>query len=383
MKPTAFFSVLKMLVGLLLVSQPALAEPPAATSGKKPTLNRTDATKPAAAKATFVEFELLQTDNGAGLHAQQWLKILGPLDVTFRIHRPNSNEKLEMRERMVGNLRYVTAVGTLDRMGKITFTDRSFAMADTEKLKDWIEELRTYGIRGNPSGQPVWGLTKEQFAEFFESMTVPIKFDTDELPLKQLIAKLPLPKSAPLHWTADANELVEKRGDRTKMRLELNGFSAGTVLAVALGQNGLAFRPNRVASGEMELLIELKNPKQDQWPVGWPVQRQTSKALPKFHAMVPVELTDVPLADVINAIGQLSETPILIDYAELESRQIDLDKINVSFPRKITTWGIALHRLVVPQKLTREFWQDEAGRVFVWITTAAAGRAKDAESTNP
>ena len=93
--------------------------------------------------------------------------------------------------------------------------------------------------------------------------------------------------------------------------------------------------------------------------------------------MVPIELADVELSDVLTAISELAETPILIDYAELEARQIDLEKIKVSFPRKMTTWSLALRQLVVPKRLTRELWQDEAGRVFVWITTTRAGRAKD------
>jgi len=123
--------------------------------------------------------------------------------------------------------------------------------------------------------------------------------------------------------------------------------------------------------------VEPRNAKSDQWPIGWPVQKQTFKAAPKLYAMVPIELSDVELSDVISAISELSETPILIDYVELDAKQIDLEKIKVSFPRKMTSWGLALRQMVVPQRLTREFWQDEAGRVFVWITTTKAGRSKE------
>jgi hypothetical protein len=93
--------------------------------------------------------------------------------------------------------------------------------------------------------------------------------------------------------------------------------------------------------------------------------------------MAPIELTDVELSDVLVAISKLAETPILIDHAELDAKQIDLEKIKVSFPRKMTTWSLALRQLVIPKRLTRELWQDEAGRVFVWITTTRAGRSKE------
>ena len=80
---------------------------------------------------------------------------------------------------------------------------------------------------------------------------------------------------------------------------------------------------------------------------------------------------------MINAISKVSETPILIDYAELDAKQIDLEKVKVSFPRKVTNWSIALSRLIAPQRLTHELWQDEAGRTFVWLTSTRAGRSQD------
>ena len=42
--------------------------------------------------------------------------------------------------------------------------------------------------------------------------------------------------------------------------------------------------------------------------------------------MVPIELTDpVELADVIEAVAKLTNTTILVDYAELEAQKIDLE----------------------------------------------------------
>ena len=339
--------------------------------------SRLPAPKKAAPKTTIVELELLQETGGGGLHAQKWLKVLEPLDVSLRVHRPIAADKPEMKEREAGNTRYVTAIGTLDRSGNILFPDRTFSLNDTVKLTEWIEELRTYGVKGTPVGQPLWGMTDEQFASLYDKILQPIDFTTEDLPLKELISKLPLPPEFPLRWSSDASDRLKQRGDRTRIRQELKGFSTALVLALALNENELGFRPNRTPSGAIELLVEPRNAKSDQWPIGWPVQKQTFKAAPKLYAMVPIELSDVELSDVISAISELSETPILIDYVELDAKQIDLEKIKVSFPRKMTSWGLALRQMVVPQRLTREFWQDEAGRVFVWITTTKAGRSKE------
>lgn len=335
--------------------------------------------KKAATKPTVIEFELLQGTDGSGLHSQQWLKVLEPLDVSLRIHRASSIDKPDVTERELGNTRYVKAVGTLDRGGQISFPGRSFNLNEPAKLKEWIEELRTYGIQGSPTGQPLWGLTKDQFEQLYEGLLNRHDAETEDVRLSDVISKLPIPAQYPISWSPEAKEKLAKRGDKAKSRQELKGFSVATVLAVSLAENGLAFRPNRLPSGQIQLLIELKSSKIEQWPVGWPVQQRGTKAAPKLNSMVPVELSDVELSDVINAIAQLSDTPILIDYSELDAKQIDLSKIKVSFPRKMTTWSIALGNLVVPHKLTRELWQDEAGRVFVWITTTRAGRSKEAE----
>lgn len=335
--------------------------------------------KSASPQRTVVEFELLSSGDGGGLHAQKWLAVLEPLDVSVRIHRPILDDKPELKERESGLTRFVTAIGTLERSGTIVFPNRSFGTEDSVKLKEWINELRTYGIRGAPTGQPLWGLNKEQFNSVYDALVKPVDFETLDLPLTQLIAKLPLPPQYPLRWNAEARDLLAKRGDKTKVRQELRGLSIATVLAITLNENGFGFHPTRTPSGQLELLVEPRDPKSEQWPIGWPIQRQVFKAAPKLYGMIPIELSDVPLSDVLEAISNLSETPVLIDYAELDAKQIQLDKIKVSFPRKVTTWTIALRQLVAPQKMTRELWQDEAGRVFVWITTIRAGRAKENE----
>jgi hypothetical protein len=115
-------------------------------------------------------------------------------------------------------------------------------------------------------------------------------------------------------------------------------------------------------------VIEPHDPQSEQWPVGWPLQTPAPQALPGLFAMTPVELTPTPLGDVLSIACERTATPILIDYGELQRRGIDLSALKVAHPYKKTTWSLALRALLVPQRLNREYWQDEAGRAFVWIT---------------
>ncbi len=338
----------------------------------KPPVTTTPPTSPRP-RTTFIEIKLLASSDGGALHSQQWLKAIEPLDVSLQIQKAGFDDKPEVREREVGTIRYVTAVGTLDRSGKIEFPGRSFTMSDGPKLKEWINDLRTYGAQGSPEGLPLWGLSKEQFGRLYDSLGITVDVELAGLPLREAVSKLPLAEKSPVRWSQAATEALTKQGARTTVRQEVKGFSAATALAIALNDCGLGFRPNRTPAGGLELLVEPLGQRDDYWPVGWPLQQQRLKAAPKFFTMTTIELDQVELSDVFLAVSELSEIPVLVDYAELDAKGIDPAKLKVSFKRGRTSWSAALRQMVGPQKLSRQIWQDEAGRAFVWITTNRPG----------
>ena len=346
------------------------AQPP--TTRLNPPLTTTPPTSPKP-RVTFIEIKLLASSDGGALHSQQWLKAIEPLDVSLQIQKTSLDDKPEVREREVGTIRYVTVVGMLDRAGKIEFPGRSFSLSDGPKFKEWVNDLRTYGAQGSPEGQPLWGLTKEQFARLYDSLGKLAAVELTGLALREAVSKLPLPEQYPLRWSQAATDAVSKRTARAMVRQEVKGFSAAMALAVVLNDCGLGFRPNRTPAGGLELLVEPLGQRVDYWPVGWPLQQQRLKAAPKFFTMTTIELDQVELSDVFLAVSELSETPVLIDYAELDAKGIDPAKLKVSFKRGRTSWSVALKQMVVPQKLSRQIWQDEAGRAFVWITTNRPG----------
>lgn len=323
---------------------------------------------------TFVEIKLLANNDGGGLHAQQWSKVMEPLDVSIQIQR-QQDEKVEVRERTVGTLRYVTAVGTLDRSGRVNFPTRSFDLGEGAKLREWINELKTYGAQGTPDGQPMWGLSKEQFNTLYDALVKPAEADYRDLLLTDAIAKLPIPKQYPVRLSQAALALLKQPGAKNRVRQEVKGFSVGTALAIMLNDCKLGFRPNRTPADGLELLVEPLGQKQPFWAIGWPLQKQRIKAAPKFFAMTQIELDNVALSDLLPTVAELTETPVMLDYYEIEEKNIDFPSLKVSVKRTQTSWGVALKSAVVTKKLSREIWQDEAGRAFVWITTVRPGRS--------
>lgn len=362
-----------VVTGILIASAASHAQPPKPA----PANSQTPAASGASSKprVTNVEIKLLTGTDGGGLHAQQWANVLEPLDVSIQVQRASLNEKPEVRERMVGTIRYVTAVGTLDRVGKVNFPGKSFDLGQGQKLKEWITELKTYGAQGTPEGQPMWGLTKEQFNKFYDSLVKPVELELLDQPITEAVAKLPLPKQYPVRFTPAATTAITQAGARNRVRQEVKGFSAATALAIILNDCRLGFRPNRTPTDGMEIVIEPLGQKAELWPIGWPLQQQRIKAAPKFFAMTPIELNQVQLTDLLPTVAELTETPIMVDYYEIEQKNIDLSKLTVSFKRAETSWSVALKTMVVAKKLSREVWQDEAGRAFVWITTNRPGRS--------
>lgn len=348
-----------VLVGTPVVAQPSITRPGTVSGASS---------QP---RTTILEIKLLASADGGGIHAQQWSKLMEPLDVTIQIQRPTLSEKPEVKERTVGTIRYVTAIGSLERTGKISFPGHSFELSDGPKLREWVTELKTYGAQGTTEGQPLWGLTRDQFSKIYDSLVKPVEADVVGLLPSEAIAKLPFPKQYPVRISQAAMSAAAKG----RVRQDIRGFSVATALAILLNDCNLGFRPNRTPADGLELLVEPLGQRQDLWPIGWPLKQQRIKAAPKLFAMTPIELNQVQLVDLLSTVSELTETPVVIDHYEIEQKKIDLDKITVSFKRADTSWSVALKTMVVAKKLSREIWQDEAGRAFVLITTNRPGRS--------
>jgi hypothetical protein len=331
-------------------------------------------------RTTIVQVELLSGPDGGALTAQDWRSVFQTLDVEVLIRRGILDDKPAVKEKIVGTLRYVTIIGQLDRNGRLQFPDKTFNRGDGPKLKEWLDELKTYGSQGAPSGKPLWGLSKTQFEQLYAALATTSDEDLVGEPLVAAMARLKLPAAYPLRWSTAAKEQLDLAGDKVVVRQSLAGFTRATQLAVMLNDHGCGFRPNRTPAGSLELVVEVQSPQSDHWPIGWPVDKQAPHAMPGLFAMTTIELDKTPLVDLLPAAAELTGTPMLLDYAELARRQLDPAKIRVEHRYKKTTWSLALRAMLVPQKLNREYWQDEAGRPFVWITAVGKSRPQPAES---
>ena len=315
---------------------------------------------------TTVRVELLTDRKGAPLAAQRWARAFEQFKVSLRIRRGIGGERTAVREKISGRNRQVTVIGKLDRSGRILVPGKSFSPGNPTALGTWLKELGTFGAKGNPSGQPAFGLSEGQFNSLFETLAQPVRTDLTGKPLTEAIAALGIPATLGLDLSRLGPDVT------VPARTNGKGLSRGSTLAALLAIRGLAFRPRRTPVGKVELQI-LKpsigtKTGTTTWPVGWPPRLSRLKTARPLFQIVPVELEEAAFLDVVDAITEKTKIPMLIDHHALAGRKIDPAKLTVTVPPKKTSWFQLQKTATNPHHLTRDLRIDEAGKPFVLVT---------------
>jgi hypothetical protein len=324
---------------------------------------------------TLVFVELVTGNEGVGIRAQRWTQVFEKLDVTLTIRRGTPRDKVGVTETKSGGgaVREVHVVGKLDARGRLAFGDRTYTENDADKLAEWLDELREFGGQGTPEKQPVWGLTNQQFKGIHSQLSQPLGEEPKDHTLPEALKLFGFPRELPVQWTQSAEQLLEKR-EGAAVTQSLSGVSRGTALAALLSEQGLAFRPKRLPDGAIVLSIEPASALREAWPVGWTPVQTAPVLAPKLFSYTMINLDEIELDAVLDAAVDFIGMPILVDKAELASREIDFSKIKVSHPEKRTTWGLALRSLLAQAKSKHELLVDESGRPFLWVTSLNAPR---------
>lgn len=341
-------------------------------------------------------------DGAAGvLGVRRWRETFAALgtDTTVRTGRPG--DVLGVTETPGAGLRTVTATGRLAAGGTLLFTDRQFTPDQTRALSAWVDALRTHGAAGDPSGQPLWGLSERQFRTVFAALSDPAPAGFAAASggaIGPALLALELPPAMPLRVSEQASALLRAAdgpagtgpagaGDGPLPRL-----SKGASLAALLARRGLGFHPTRTPAGTLELTVTLR-PAGDvlvaipgtaeaaapeaaapsgAWPVGWKAAAGPGRlaAAGGLFTFTSLGLRESPLTAFADAVEAQSGVPVLLDAAALRAAGVDPAKATVSVPPGRGTWGKAVRYAVAEHALKSELRRDEAGRGFLWVTPA-------------
>ena len=262
----------------------------------------------------------------------------------------------------------MTAVAALEPSGRLIFQDRVFTQSDLVPLLEWLRELKSYGAQGAPDGKPLWGLDADQFSDVFNVLQKGVDAELNGESFAEAVKQLDQSKEMPVRLTPSTVEYLKTTAGSGPVPQKLKGFSVGTALAIVLRNEGLGFRPLRTPAGGIELTVAPLAEISDPWPVGWDLKESRSDTAPKLFDIVPIELREVPLDAVLDAIAVKSEVPVIVDSRRLAEEGLDLSQLKVTVPRKKTSWSLLLRSATAPHRLTRDLKIDERGQPFVWVT---------------
>ena len=185
----------------------------------------------------------------------------------------------------------------------------------------------------------------------------------------------------PLRLDADvARDLADD-----KVEDELKGLSCGTAVACLLRPAGYSMTP-RAVNGQIVYavvqadgtpaasnLVEVNLATFKTWPIGWTTDKtdkSDSNAVPGLYEPHNVNVQNVSAATAIAVIGKQLAIPVLFDRKALAKYKIDPAKVSVSFPKRHTTYSLALRTMLFRAKLKFEVRYDDAESPFLWITTS-------------
>ena len=327
---------------------------------------------------TKVSVELLSSRAANGVFAQEWGRTFQKFGVSVRVRRGTKLNKPTINEKMVGSTRWVTVVGLLNSRGQIAFHDRTFnSQNESEKISQWLKDLTAYGSQGNPDGQPLWGLNKSQFDTIYKQLTSKNKLSVKDLNIRRAIPRLQLPRELPVRFTpASLKWLASEFPSGAIVRQEYTGFSQASSMAMMLNDFGLGFRPRRRPDKSIELVIDPLKDYEDVWPIGWELKEKRTKVAPALFELIPVDLTNIGVVDVMETISEQVQVPVRFDFYRIEGDGIELEEATFSFPKRKSTAIRVMQSAATRHRMAARLVMDELGHPFIWVTTGRAERAR-------
>jgi hypothetical protein len=331
--------------------------------------DKTAKAKTAPQVSTILQIEIIGTDATVGLESQNWGKTFETLGRSARIRTAQAGETPSVSESTRGTLRTVRVIGELNRKGTVTFPGKSFARSDERELKEWLDELESYGAQGSPAGQPHWGLNAAQAEDLLKKLSPPIESECAGRPLIEIATEIGFGKEVPLRAHTSAEEAWNPKEKPLVAMQEVRGLSRGSGFAALLADHGLCMRPFRTPQGTIELLIQPRQDVADPWPVGWDPGPEVprSQLMPTVFAQKPIGFLDRPIVEMIEEVRTQTDSVIVVDLWKSTKHGIDLQKSRYEFPKKRTAWILVLKSAIGPTGLLAHFRLDEAGKTFLWL----------------
>ncbi len=315
-----------------------------------------------------VEMELATDAGFPALQTRDWLQTLteaGVQGLQIRSSRPGDQPRVE--EFGAGAARRYRVMGVIDRDGVLRLPGgKRFRRNDRNALKSWIDELSKWGPQGAPAGKPAFGLDADQVESLMDDIGRASGVASTELGHDEVARRL----IQALRHRVEIQEAqlagLERYGP---VGVDLQELALGTSLAYVLRPAGLVWYPDRLPSGEVRLRVTPSAQAERFWPAGSEPDGRDVDAVPTLMEFINVEIDPTPVMDVVEPIRKRLNVPLLIDRNQLVKHGIELDKVQVSHPKRRSYYKKILSTLLGPAGLRIELRIDDGNRPFLWLTS--------------
>jgi hypothetical protein len=317
------------------------------------------------AGAGRVRLELVGDARGSAMAFQQWLRVLteaGIKNVRIRSGRVAGKVGIQIGGTEAAPEYVVT--GVVKSQDELVLPAGRYRRRDVSRLAQWLEDLAEHGPRQGVPEERAFGLEAELFAQVHKDLASRVEFSTKGKQRSEVVDKIRRELSVPLR--IDQSAVQSLQTDRTDE--ELSGLSCGTVLAYVLRPTGLCVVPRQLDRG-LEYAVVLSRPGLEIWPVGWEPDRPDRDVVPAMFELHNINVQGVSAATALREMAKRLRLRVLIDENALVRHGVEPAKTAVYHPRKRTTYGIALRKILAQARLKGEVRVDEAGKPFLWVTT--------------
>jgi hypothetical protein len=328
-----------------------------------------------------LQIEIMEQSNvGGRVHVQEWAQLFQSIDRSAVFRKGTNGERTRVVETEFGNRKGVLAVGIIERNGTIFLGGQKFTLNDPEALRKVLDKLEKFGPGGPPRENSSWGLNAEELAAVLQMFAPRVETLIDFRSPEAAIESLQLPKEFKITFTENtAARRVLPAAQMGDISPNCKGLSKGTALAIALSQFGMGFRPMGTAEGSYVIEVDVGNEGDNLYPIGWKNQLPIFTALPAIGKRIPVDLEPgTQLEQIIQLLANKLEIPHFYSGYELLTDGKDISKITYSRkPDKLT--AVSLIRILGNANHIgldiNSLRTDEAGSLFLWITTTADSEA--------
>ncbi len=326
---------------------------------------------PVAASADHrVTLEVI-TEKGLSITAlQEWTRLLdGKGADSVKLRSGREGEGVGIKEIDLGRTQSYRVTAILGRDQTLHMPDgKRFTKRNLAQLPQWFNRIKVGGedeLMRQPASD---GMTRAERNEVLLKLAKPLDFNTQDQPLAETLGAVR--ELTGLNFSASPAMIA--RVKMLKAKDELNGFSAGTAMAILLRGHGLAVVPKREVGGTVNLHVLPIGVSDEAWPVGQPLKRSPADTCPVLFQFIEVEINRTPLQKALGAIGPRLNTALFFDHYKIEQDNLDTN-VDVRFPKDKTFYKKILDHILYQAFLGVDLKVDEAGKPFLWITSAKRG----------